>query len=216
MRLDRGLRLPPAVQPALLRVRGLVSRAQRWPAPPAFRPALPALPGGLEQPDSTSCGSSVLVAMELLLRDSRIDTVRGFADSALAMRLQTNAALDRFGRFQLPWPAVLGTRPAALIRQLGNDWGHRWVNRVVDPFNPTRAYDAILATVAANTPVPLYVGEGSWMQHIVLVVGGTEDWLDIYDPACGEVLRRTRAQFETATLRIAGWDQPWLVILPHR
>ena len=206
-----GLRLPAPAQQLLLRVRSAVSRAQRWPVPPVPRPALTDLPAGLVQPDATSCGSSVLVAMEWL----RTATAPpAFAADVLAMRRRTNAAVDRAGRVQLPWPAALGTRPAALIRQLGTDWAHGWANRVVDPFDPGRAYDAIVACLATHTPVPLYIGEGSWMQHIVLVVGASDDLLDIYDPACGEVLRRTRRSFETAQLRVAGWDQPWLVILP--
>lgn len=134
-----------------------------------------------------------------------------FASAALAMRRRTNGLYDVAGHLQLPWPAALGTRPAAMVRQLGGDWGVH----VVDPWRPWAAYDAIASWVRSGQPVPVYIGEGSWMQHIVLVVGASKAGLDIYDPACGEVVRRTRAAFETADLQIAGWDQPWLVILPN-
>jgi hypothetical protein len=156
----------------------------------------------------------VLVMMEMLGDPDRaawllggLDPVRRFGDAARAMLTRTCSPVDRAGRLQLPWPRSQGTRPAALIRQLGGGWR----NRVVDPREPGRAYDAILA---AGRPVPLYVGEGSWMQHIVLVTEADEGGFTVYDPACGHEVRRTRDDFEDARLRIAGWDQPWLAILP--
>ncbi|RYE79879.1 MAG: hypothetical protein EOO74_03010 [Myxococcales bacterium] len=200
------MKLPAWLHPALLVLRRMVARLQRWPRPPAGTASIPRLPRGLKQPDRTSCGSSVLVAMQILEGDVPDD----FAAAALAMRRRTNGMYDVAGRLQLPWPAGLGTRPAALIRQLGGDWR----NHVVDPWRPAAAYDALVGFVRSGQPIPLFIGEGSWMQHIVLVVGATDDHLDIYDPARGDVLRRTRRDFETARLHVAGWDQPWLVILP--
>lgn len=202
-----GLRLPLSAQRMLLRLRSLVARRQHWPEPPSGTRPIPALPVGLRQPDPTSCGSSVLVAMEIL----RGHTPADFAAAALVMRRRTNGLFDVRGQLQLPWPASLGTRPAALIRQLGGGWR----NHVVDPWRPREAYDAIRGWVRSGQPIPLYIGEGSWMQHIVLVVAATSDHLEIYDPACGQVVRRTRAAFVAADLDVAGWDQPWLVVLPR-
>ena len=53
------------------------------------------------------------------------------------------------------------------------------------------------------------------MQHIVLVTAIDDESLTVYDPAVGQEVRRSRVQFETATLGIAGWDQPWLVVTPR-
>jgi hypothetical protein len=157
----------------------------------------------------------VIVMLRLLRDPAYADSVLGapdpqlrFGTDALGTRRRTNAALDRFGRLQLPWPAALGTRPAALVRDVGDDL----VNRVVDPRRPDRGYDAI---VRAGEPVVLYVGEGSWMQHIVLVTRATPERLHVYDPASGQVVVRTRAAFEEGRLDLGGWPEPWLVLLPR-
>lgn len=175
----------------------------------------------LPQPDRTSCGSCVLVLQELLYDaacrarfDSAPDQPAWFGREALAMRRRTNAALDARRRPQLPWPAALGTRPAALVRQLRVITGHAWHNRVIDPSRPERWYDAVAAIAAAGTPVPLYIGDARWMQHIVLVVRADGTSLTVYDPFVGRLVRRSRRQFCEGRLAIAGWDQPWLVIVP--
>lgn len=204
------VRLPPWTWPVLLWLRRLVSRLQAWPPHPTGSGEIPRLPGGLRQPDGMSCASSVLVAMEML-HGTRPLTSTDFDEAALAMHRRTNGLFDRAGRIQLPWPTAWGTRPAAFRRQLGE----RWVNRVVDPWRPAYAYDAILAAVGAGIPVPLFIGNESWLQHLVLVTGASSGHLEIYDPHVGRTLRRSREQFETAQLRVAGWAQPWLVTLPR-
>lgn len=202
------MKLPAWCHPVLLRLRRIAARRRPWPTAPSRLRAIPRVPPGLKQPDRTSCGSSVLVAMQILEGG---DVPADFGAEALAMRRRTNGLYDVSGRAQLPWPASLGTRPAALIRQLGGGWR----NHVVDPWRPGDAYDAIHAWVRSGQPIPVYIGEGSWMQHIVLVVGASATHLEIYDPARGGVVRRSRRAFETAHLHVAGWDQPWLVILPR-
>jgi hypothetical protein len=215
------MRLPPWLHPLLLLARRVVAVVQgRW------FPVVPREPGTprperrtgsaeiargvpLRQPTRTTCGSSVLVVMDLLDGGPALgpDPLAEFATRVRATIRRTNSWRDRSGRLQLPWPHALGTRPAALVRELGGGW----VNRVVDPRHPDRAWEAMRA---AGRPVPLYVGEGSWMQHIVLVVAIDEHACSVYDPGCGDVVSRTRAEFETASLHLSGWDQPWLVILP--
>jgi hypothetical protein len=218
------MRLPSWLWPLLRALRHLVATVRRPPAPAPPRHPLPRnLPAPLaqlartplRQPDGSSCGSSVIVMLRMLREPayaarvlSAVDPVAAFGEEALATRLRTNAGFDRFGRPQLPWPAALGTRPAALVRELGGGL----VNRIVDPEHPDRAYDAI---VRAGEPVVLYVGEGSWMQHIVLVTRATPERLHVYDPACGQEVARTRADFERSRLRLGGWPQPWLVLLPR-
>jgi hypothetical protein len=217
------MRLPAWSWPLLRFLRHQVAAAQALPMP--TRPRHPLASGvpdplafvahtPLRQPSRTSCGSSLIVMLRML-RDTAYaaemlgssDPVAAFDAAAAATLRRTNAALDRFGRLQLPWPRSLGTRPAALIRDVGGGL----VNRVVDPEHPDRAYDAI---VRAGEPLVLFIGEGSWMQHIVLVTRATPEQLTIYDPACGQEVVRTRAAFESATLDVAGWPQPWLVLLP--
>lgn len=217
------MKLPVALHPLLLLARHLVAVAQRWtarrdaPASGAWdrRPLDLTRRIPLVQPDDTSCGSSVIV-MTRMLRDPDYaasvvgagDPAASFGAAALATRRRTNALVSASGRLQLPWPASLGTRPAALIRDLGGDFD----NLVVDPRNPGTAYRWL---VEAEEPVPLYIGEGSWMQHIVLVTSASENEFTVYDPACGEELTRSRQAFETARLDLAGWNQPWLVIRPR-
>lgn len=218
------MRLPPRLWPLLRALRHEVASVQGLPLP--TRPRHPLTDESdralsflartpLRQPDRTSCGSSVLVMLRML-RDPAYaesvltapDPVATFGDAALATRRRTNGAVDRFGRLQLPWPESLGTRPAALVHEVGGGL----VNRVVDPAHPDRAYDAL---VRAGEPIVLFVGEGSWMQHIVLVTGATAESLTVYDPAGGREVVRTRAAFEDDHLDLGGWPQPWLVLLPR-
>jgi hypothetical protein len=217
------MRLPRWCWPVLRFLRHRVAAAQALPLP--TRPRHPLTSGvpdplafvahtPLRQPSRTSCGSSVLVMLRMLrdpvyaaeVLDSS-DPVPAFDAAAAATLRRTNSAVDRSGRPQLPWPRSLGTRPAALIRDLGGGL----VNRVVDPEHPARAYDAL---VHAGEPIVLFIGEASWMQHIVLVTQATPEELTIYDPACGQEVVRSREAFESATLDVAGWAQPWLVLLP--
>ena len=230
------MRLPARLHPPLLLARHLGAVAQGWwfhrgPSETtttdaklhvgsgSFVQAVPAAVAltrttPLAQPDRTTCGSSVLVMMRLLDHPESLaslladpDPAEEFGRRAQLMIGRTNSWRDRSGRLQLAWPVSLGTRPAALVRELGGGW----TTRVVDPRRPHAAWEAMRR---AGRPVPLYVGEGSWMQHIVLVTAIDEGSLTVYEPARGEEVRRSRAQFETATLEIAGWDQPWLVVTP--
>ena len=168
----------------------------------------------LKQPDRTSCASSVIVMVKMLRDPEYAEKVLGghdpaerFGAEALATRQRTHGPFDGSGRLQLPWLAYYGTRGPALIRELGGGMSRFFV----DPRHPERAYEAL---VAAEAPVVLFIGNGFWTQHAVLVTAATPEHLDIYDPAAGRVLRRSRERFETARLAVARWDQPWLLILP--
>lgn len=72
----------------------------------------------------------------------------------------------------------------------------------------------IVTYVDAGWPIPLYVGDGSWMQHTVLVLEADANTLSIYEPAAGTISRRTRESFCRASLDLNGWPEPWLFILP--
>jgi hypothetical protein len=89
----------------------------------------------------------------------------------------------------------------------------RYRNVVVDPAAADSVFDAIVASVRAGEPVPLYVGDGRWMQHIVLVVQSVGDRLSVYDPAAGHEVGIARGEFLRGDLRVAGWRRPWLAIL---
>lgn len=179
----------------------------------------------LVQPDHTSCGSASLVMLRLLRDPSYADGIvraadpdKAFGDAAVAVRRRTNAPRDARGRIQLPWPAGLGTRPAAMIRLLESpegfgDPGLRYHNTVIDPAAPDPVFDAIVASVAAGEPVPLYIGDHRWMQHIVLVVRAGGDQLSVYDPAIGHGAGISRTEFRAGHLRVAGWSRAWLAIL---
>lgn len=230
--------LPPvfwrAQRPVVDTARSLVARLRPPPPPPIGGPLgtaharqvlafLDAHP--LVQPDRTSCGSSTLTVLRMLRNPSYAAVVldapdpdRVFARAALGVRQRTNAAVDAAGHLQLPWPAALGVRPAAMVRLLDaadgfGALGRRHHNVVVDPAAPGRVYDAILASVRAGEPVPFYVGNGHWMQHIVLVVAAEPDRLTLYDPAVGGRAQVLRADFEDDRMNVAGWARPWLAIL---
>lgn len=200
-----------------------VARTQRMPPAPAPRQSdytaalhvCSNLP--LVQPDATASGPAVLLFLRMLdddeLRGS-ITTASApeaeFAEAALATRARTNGVRDRSGQWQLPWHRRGDTRPAALIRELGRGWH----NRVIDPGHRDFAYDVIVTYTSAGWHIPLYVGDASWMQHTVLVVGANAHTITLYEPRSGTVLERHRDAFCSGSLDLAGWQEPWLFILP--
>lgn len=219
-------------RPVVDAARGAISRRQRRSVAPSGGP----LTGDtraltfvqthpLVQPDRTSCGSSS-VTMLRMLRDPAYAAVVLDADdpdavfgrAALGVRRRTNATVDARGSLQLPWPAALGVRPAAMVRLLEapdgfGATGRRYRNRVIDPLHAAPVHDEIRASVTAGEPVLLYVGNGHWMQHIVLVVGAAADVLTVYDPAVGHLVDVARSDFLAGTMSVAGWARPWLAIL---
>lgn len=220
------------------RARTLVAKVQPMPTPGRARNGPLLLTGDarplnfvaerpLVQPDATSCGSASLTMLRMLRDPSyasvlldHSDPELTFANAALAVRRRTNAARDASGSLQLPWPAALGTRPAAMVRLLQADEGYgapgtRYRNVVIDPADPDPVFDAILDTVRAGEPVALYIGDQRWMQHIVLVVRAAGGWLSVYDPAVGHEVMIIRGEFRRDELRVAGWQRAWLAILAH-
>lgn len=218
------------------RARGVVARLQHVPHPTTDRSGPLLLAGAmfpldvtadhpLVQPDATSCGSSTLVMLRMLRSPAYAAGVLGapdrdaaFGRAALAVRRRTNALRDARGRLQLPWPAALGTRPAAMIRLLDAPAGFgdprlSYRNVVIDPADPDPVYDAIVASVRAGEPVPLYIGDHRWMQHIVLVVRVDGERIGVYDPATGHETGFTREEYRRGDLRVAGWSRAWLAIL---
>jgi len=159
------------------------------------------------QPDPRTCGAAVLVMARMLgepdyarwVRDAA-DPAARFADEAIRTHRRTNRAAG----LQLPWPRALGTQPWALARELP---GRQRVSLVRDR---SRAWQR---TIAADRPVPWYVGNGLLPRHVVLVTGReSEERVRLYEPASGATVPVTREAFVRGTLGLAGWDRPWFVV----
>lgn len=121
-----------------------------------------------QQPDSRTCGPSVVVVAQGLP-----GPWPDFAADVLAMHRR----LNRW------WPRALGTTPWAIAAELGG--------RV-------RRFRAGEVVAALPTPVPVYVGSRWLPRHVVLAVGTTaDDGLRVYDPARGAVVPLTAVRWRT-------------------
>jgi hypothetical protein len=176
---------------------------------------------GLVQPDERSCGASVLVAAQLLAaprygttRAARVAaTPTWFRSEVLALHRRITSAQDVSGRWQLPWPRLIGTPPWAIAHHLAAVTGRPHHTRLV--INRDTAFDQVLSA-SNESPVPLYVGSRWLPRHVVLVTGpGPEDALRCYDPARGVVVTVTREAFLSGRLALSRWNRPWFTILPR-
>ena len=198
-----------------------------------------ALAAGLVQPDPTTCGSCALVVARMLNDPSYAAFIadgtdpppgssitggaRGrFARESLAMHTATSGNRDRAGHLQMPWPSRFGTRPWALAREMTHRAGRRGTTYVALPILPNGRVSAIsrLAALSADgEATPLYVGSTWTPRHVVLVLPGEtddagQDALRIYDPANGRRYPVTAKAFTDATLDVAGWKVPWVMVVP--
>jgi len=198
-------------------------------------PADQALAAGLVQPDQTTCGSCVLVVARML-RDSSYagfvaagtgrltggsGTARDrFRDQALAMHRLTSSFKDSRGGWQLPWPTALGTQPWALAREMTNEAGVPGKKYAAQPILPTqrrRTFSRIASLAHRGYAVPLYVGNTWSPRHVVLVLPNHDEAtheVPIYDPASGRRYPITADDFAAARLDVAGWQVPWVVVVP--
>ncbi|QWF21135.1 hypothetical protein KM427_19630 [Nocardioides sp. LMS-CY] len=113
------------------------------------------------QPDSRTCGPSVVVVARLL--DHGLpEPWPGFRDEVLAMHRR----LNRW------WPRALGTTPWAVARVLGG--------RV-------RRYRRADVLAALPRRVPVYLGSRWLPRHVVLVLDERDGEPLAYDPARGVV-----------------------------
>lgn len=202
-----------------------------------------ALASGLEQPSQTTCGSCVLVVSRLLhdppfaeLVVEGTDPETGepeageqspgslrdrFTAQALAVHRSTNALRGSDGRLQIPWPRSLGTQPWALAREMSTRCGERGRTYDVQPVRPSRrtaTFGRLVELVAADHAVPLYVGNRWSPRHVVLVLpddDATGDEVRIYDPASGRSYGIEGDDFASGSLRVAGWEIPWVVVAPE-
>ena len=146
---------------------------------------------------------------------------RNFTEAALDMHRRTNRWHDADGAWQLAWPRSLGTSPWAAARQLTmstNMPGVRYRMAVVDPLRADEAYLRVLTTVRGGLPCALFVGDALCPRHVVLVVAVDvavdPDGLIAYEPSAGGLRGLDRERFVTGQLSLAGWDEPWLAVLP--
>jgi len=138
------------------------------------------------QPDSRTCGPSVVVVAEELHRTGTLpDPWPDFAARVQA----THRRINRL------WPRALGTTPWAVRRALAAQ----------EP-RPRRIRRFRAAEVAAALPqpVPVYVGSRLLPRHVVLVLAARESELIAYDPARGGLIR----------LGSGRWTRPWWAIVP--
>lgn len=173
-------------------------------------------PDGLRQPDQRSCGAACLVAAQGL-RDSayrqRVSSPTAFRAEVLAMHSRVTSSVDVSGRVQPPWPQALGTPPWAVARQLGGTTGRDYTSLPVRWRDGGTAYDAL---VGHALPAAAYVGNAWLPRHVVLVVGGDAEALEVYEPASGRVVDVDRGRFADHRLDLGGWDVPWFTITPPR
>jgi hypothetical protein len=182
----------------------------------------------LRQPDQTSCGSSSLVVAQMIIDGSYAHRIlegpsapllvqtaqERFAEAAQQVHERTNALTDADAALQIPWPKALGTLPWAAARKLDIDLPSAdYQVLLIDPAQPARAFAQVSAAVQRGFPVPLYVGDSVSPRHVVLVVAGGQN-LTIYEPSSGGLRELTPTSFDTSALDVAGWDQPWLAVLP--
>jgi hypothetical protein len=177
---------------------------------------------GLIQPDQRSCGAAVLVAARLLAaprygttRAARLAaTPEWFRTEVLALHRRITSARDVSGRWQLPWPRLIGTPPWAIAHHLSAVTGRPHHTRLV--LNQDTDFEQVLSAVTNGNPVPLYVGSRWLPRHVVLVTGhGPEDALRCYDPARGAVVTVAREAFVSGRLTLSRWNRPWFTILPR-
>jgi len=182
----------------------------------------------LRQPDQTSCGSSSLVVARMIIDESFAHRVlegptvpliaqsaqERFAEAAQQMHERTNALTAADAALQIPWPKALGTLPWAAARQLSIDLPSAdYQVLLIDPAQTARAFTQVLDAVQRGFPVPLYVGNSVSPRHIVLVVASGQN-LTIYEPSSGGLREITPTSFNMSRLDVAGWDEPWLAVLP--
>ena len=189
-----------------------------------------ALASGLVQPDTTTCGSCVLVvarvindptyARSLVEGEGRGTLQDRFKQRALAMHRLTSRFKDSGGGWQLPWPKALGTQPWALAREMSNEAGERGKTYSAVPMLPGQrsgTFRRVARLAGSGHAVPLFVGDRWSPRHVVLVLpddGATDREVRIYDPASGNRYPITETDFSAGHLDVAGWQVPWVVVPP--
>jgi hypothetical protein len=182
----------------------------------------------LQQPDPTSCGAASLVVAQMTKDPAYAEfmmtgkhpgtglTLAGsledrFKSETLAMHERVTGDKDARGRMQMPWPKALGTPPWAVARQISATSGTTYDVATVNPMGRRGSLGKIVDAASFGHVVPLYVGNRWSPRHVVLVL--TPE-LEVYEPASGRRVQITEKGFVDAKLDLAGWDKPWVSVLP--
>lgn len=189
-------------------------RLRRLLSPPPAR-ALTGTGQRLTQPDRRSCGAATVVVARAAEAGTPAPamTPEGFAEQVLAEHRLLTAPRDAHGRWQPPWPRLLGTPPWAVARRMTTS-ATAYRLRPVLPSIGSRGR-AWRALGTATAPVPLYVGSRGLPRHVCLVLHADDLRAEVYEPSQGVVLTVTRDQFLRGDLPL-GWPVPWLLVAPTR
>lgn len=197
---------------------------------------------GPQQQSPTTCGSACATVARMLvdppfarwIESGEGHTVPGAEGSTRAERFAAwertvMARTNGVGRpgegFSLPWPHALGTPPWGLKRELENGGSsrgtrYRMVSVRAHSEESLRArYRRLLDLVVDGEPAALYVGSLLLPRHVTLVLpGGREGGLAVYEPDSGRVLPLDEQAFVTKKLALGGWRVPWILVQPtgHR
>lgn len=169
----------------------------------------PVAPGLLRQPDQRSCGAAAVVAARALadpLWARSLDGAEAVRREILATHRRLTSAVTPAGGLRMPWPRALGTPPWSVAAALADVHGVGYRTRLVRG-SGAAAHDLL---AAAGRPAALYVGSRWLPRHVVLVADG-----QVFEPSRGVLVTRDRAAYSTGRLELAGWDWPWLVVVPR-
>lgn len=170
----------------------------------------------LRQPDRRSCGAASLVMARRLARPDYAEQVGDqatFAREVARLHRRLTSPLGTTGGLQLPWPPALGTPPWAAARELRRLTGTHYAVHLTR--RPGQSW-SWLREATPSLPVVAYVGDRWLPRHVVLVVEHLDDGVWTYEPAAGLATLVSRTRWVDGPLRLAGWDQPWLVCAPGR
>ena len=137
------------------------------------------------QPDTRSCGPSVVVVARALAAGDADD----WADFGTRVAA-THRALNRW------WPRFLGTTPWAVARALGGRV--RWIRG--------RGYADVLA--ALPQPTPVWTGTRLLPRHVVLALAARDGVPLVYNPAIGRLTEITESRWRTAWFAVVPVSVP--------
>lgn len=148
-----------------------------------------------------------------------------FASWERTVRQRTNGWRRPGGGVDLPWPTRLGTPPWGIKHELehgASRVGTRYETvpvRHLDRSALRAAHARLVERVVDGEPAVLYVGNRMLPRHVTLVLpGGGDGRLDVYDPGAGTVTSLDADRLATGRIRLSGWDRAWIVVQPtgHR
>lgn len=190
------------------------------------------------QQSPVTCGSACLTVARMLVNPdfarwivsgegARVDAPDGaseaerFAGYERVVMKRTNGLFAGGHRVNLPWPHALGTPPWGAKKELefgAARTGTQYESLVLGLRSPAalgRCFDRLVEVVAEGEPALLYIGNQWSPRHVTLVLPGDGDaLLDVYEPGSGVVDQLRRDRFTARSLQLAGWDVPWIAVLP--